>query len=216
MSEITLFKFYSSVLVHGVFNVPCHKPNNLNKEWWGIKAKLKQTVHFTVLKADTSQKVPQILGDLQNIGLDGKEAQNITFDETVPSPPVEEYSDDDWDEVIQSASKNKNKSSKSPTKAADSEDSEDDDSDSSSSESEAPKVQEEIKSPKKNKSKGELLRLSELSQYRIEKESDDSSSGSGNYSLLQIRCTYVLRVRGGPNFFLVGRHNLFFESFCKF
>ena len=53
-------------------------------------------VHFTVLKNDLSQKVPYILGDLQNIGLDGTEAQNVTFDETVPSPPVEEYSDDDW------------------------------------------------------------------------------------------------------------------------
>ena len=201
MSEITLFKFYSSVLVHGVFNVPCHKPNNLNKEWWGTKAKLKQTVHFTVLKADTSQKVPQILGDLQNIGLDGKEAQSITFDETVPSPPVEEYSDDDWDNVIQSASKNKKKSSKSPTKAVDSEDSEDDDSDSSSSESDAPiSVQEKNKSPKKNKSKDEMLRLSELSQYRIEKESSESSSGSGNNRRFQIRCT--LGPERGRTFFL--------------
>merc|ERR1711993_24530 len=27
-----------SVLVHGIFNIPCLKPNNLNKDWWGVKA----------------------------------------------------------------------------------------------------------------------------------------------------------------------------------
>ena len=43
-------------------------------------------MHFTVLKTDMSQKVPFILGDLQNDGLDG----NQNFDETVPSPLVEE------------------------------------------------------------------------------------------------------------------------------
>ena len=75
-----------SCLVHGVFNVPCHRPNNLNEEWWGTKVQPKQIVHFTVLKTDMSQKVPFILGDLQNDGLDG----NLNFDETVPSPLVEE------------------------------------------------------------------------------------------------------------------------------
>jgi len=85
-----------SCLVHGVFNVPCHRPNNLNEEWWGSKVQPKQIVHFTVLKTDMSQKVPFILGDLQNDGLDG----NLNFDETVPSPLVEEVEDDDWSDVI--------------------------------------------------------------------------------------------------------------------
>ena len=44
-------------------------------------------MHFTVLKTDMSQKVPFILGDLQNDGLDGNQSM---FDETVPSPLVEE------------------------------------------------------------------------------------------------------------------------------
>ena len=53
-----------------MFNVPCHRPNNQNKEWFGTKVKVKQVVHLTVLKTDMSQKVPFILGTLQNIGLD--------------------------------------------------------------------------------------------------------------------------------------------------
>merc|ERR1711862_63190 len=109
-----------SCLVHGVFNVPCHKPHNLKdgQEWFGTKAKLKQVVHLKVLKTDTSQKVPFILGELQNKGLDGS---RITFEETVPSPPVEELSDHDWSEVLkhdesisneESSQKSKNKKSK--------------------------------------------------------------------------------------------------------
>ena len=62
-----------------MFNVPCHRPNNENQEWFGTKAKLKQVVHLTVLKTDMSQKVPFILGTLQNIGLDDQ--QVTTFDE---------------------------------------------------------------------------------------------------------------------------------------
>ena len=53
-----------------MFNVPCHRPNNQNQEWFGTKVKVKQVVHLTVLKTDMSQKVPFILGTLQNIGLD--------------------------------------------------------------------------------------------------------------------------------------------------
>ena len=95
-----------SILVHDIFNIPCLKPNNLNKEdWWGKKAKLKCPAHLTVMSTDMSQKVPQIMGDLQNIGLDGFAAQKINFDETVPSPEVQEYSDDDWDDVIKASSK---------------------------------------------------------------------------------------------------------------
>jgi len=85
-----------SCLVHGVFNVPCHRPNNLSEEWWGAKVQPKQIVHFTVLKTDMSQKVPFILGDLQNEGLDGSQ----DFDETVPSPLVEELEDEEWSDVI--------------------------------------------------------------------------------------------------------------------
>ena len=103
-----------SVLVHGIFNIPCLKPNNLNKDWWGVKAKLKFPAHLTVLSTDMTQKVPQIMGDLQNIGLDGTAAQKINFDETVPSPEVVEYSDDDWSDVIKA--KASKKVQKSPTK----------------------------------------------------------------------------------------------------
>ena len=82
-----------------MFNVPCHRPNNQNKEWFGTKAKLKQVVHLTVLKTDMSQKVPFILGTLQNIGLDNQ--QVTTFEETSPSPPpVEELSDQEWSELL--------------------------------------------------------------------------------------------------------------------
>ena len=102
-----------SVLVHGIFNIPCLRPNNLKKDWWGMKAKLKCPAHLTVVSTDMSQKVPQIMGDLQNIGLDGTAAQKINFDETVPSPEVEEYSDDDWNDVVKKTSK---KVQKSPTK----------------------------------------------------------------------------------------------------
>merc|ERR1711874_269113 len=47
-----------------------------------------------------SQKVPFILGDLQNVGLDGNQVSNIDFDEAVPSPVVEELSDHEWSDVI--------------------------------------------------------------------------------------------------------------------
>jgi len=89
-----------SVLVHGVFNVPCHRPNNIvdSRLWFGTKAKLKQVVHLTVLKTDMSQKVPFILGTLQNIGLDDHQ---VTFDETAPSPSrVEELSDQEYDQLL--------------------------------------------------------------------------------------------------------------------
>ena len=85
-----------------MFNVPCHRPNNIVdcRLWFGTKAKLKQVVHLTVLKTDMSQKVPFILGTLQNIGLDDQ--QVTTFDETAPSPPpVEELSDQEWSELLE-------------------------------------------------------------------------------------------------------------------
>jgi len=93
-----------SCLVHGVFNVPCHKPHNLKGTWWGAKVNIKQVVHLTVLKTDMSQKVPFILGALQNIGLDGKSAVTVLFDETAASPPVEELSEDDWEKIATSDS----------------------------------------------------------------------------------------------------------------
>lgn len=81
-----------------MFNVPCHRPNNQNQEWFGTKVKVKQVVHLTVLKTDMSQKVPFILGTLQNIGLDD---QVTTFEETAPSPPlVEELSDQEYDQLL--------------------------------------------------------------------------------------------------------------------
>jgi hypothetical protein len=106
-----------SCLVHGVFNVPCHLPQSLDdQEWWGTKAKKGQIVHLTVLKTDMSQRVPFILGDLQNSGLDQHGSQNnskIVFDdETIPSPPVEEVSEDDWSALVSNNDEFNSKSSK--------------------------------------------------------------------------------------------------------
>ena len=55
-----------SCLVHGLFNVPCHRPQSLTKgqRWWASSIKLQQVVHLTVLKTDMSQKVPFILGKI--------------------------------------------------------------------------------------------------------------------------------------------------------
>ena len=55
-----------SCLVHGLFNVPCHRPQSLTKgqRWWASSLKLQQVVHLTVLKTDMSQKVPFILGKI--------------------------------------------------------------------------------------------------------------------------------------------------------
>ena len=64
-----------------MFSVPCHRPNNQNQEWFGTKAKIKQAVHLTVLKTDMSQKVPFILGTLQNIGLDDQQVTGKSFSE---------------------------------------------------------------------------------------------------------------------------------------
>ena len=53
-----------SCLVHGLFNVPCHRPQDIPKggRWWATSVKLDSVVHLTVLKTDMSQKVPFILG----------------------------------------------------------------------------------------------------------------------------------------------------------
>lgn len=102
-----------SVLLHGVFSVPCHKPHNVN-DWWGAKAKLKQAVRLTVLKTDMSQKVPFIMGSLNNIGIGGSAAAlEISFEETVPSPRVEEFSDNEWSEITNTEVNTSKKAKKS-------------------------------------------------------------------------------------------------------
>ena len=55
-----------SCLVHSAFNVPCHRPIDLDPDvvWFGSGIPLGKTVRFTVVKTDMSQKVPYILGDL--------------------------------------------------------------------------------------------------------------------------------------------------------
>lgn len=106
-----------SVLLHGVFSVPCHKPHNVN-DWWGAKAKLKQAVRLTVLKTDMSQKVPFIMGSLNNIGIGGSAAAlEISFEETVPSPRVEEFSDNEWSEITSTEVNTSKKAKKSRKKA---------------------------------------------------------------------------------------------------
>ena len=84
-----------SCLVHGVFNVPCHRPHDMAKNWFGAKAQIQQVVHITVLKTDMSQRVPFILGDLKNIGLDNQVKTDF------PEPPVLEYSEDEWTEITE-------------------------------------------------------------------------------------------------------------------
>jgi len=54
-----------SVLTHGCFNVTCYRPSGEDEDWCGAKAKVNQMVRFTVLKTDLSQKIPFIMGSLQ-------------------------------------------------------------------------------------------------------------------------------------------------------
>merc|ERR1712029_997328 len=84
-----------SCLVHGLFNVPCHRPQDIPKggKWWASSLKLDSVVHLTVLKTDMSQKVPFILGDLPK-----PSNTKISLNESVPNP-VEEMDTDDWDQA---------------------------------------------------------------------------------------------------------------------
>merc|ERR1711983_233945 len=84
-----------SCLVHGLFNVPCHRPQDIPKggKWWASSLKLDAVVHLTVLKTDMSQKVPFILGDLPK-----PSNTKISLNESVPNP-VEEMDTDDWDQA---------------------------------------------------------------------------------------------------------------------
>ena len=164
------------VLVHGIFSIPCHKPPHMKQKWCGEKAKLKQTVYVTVLKTDFSQKVPFIQGDLQDIGLDGSSAKNVTIEETVPSPPVVEYSDEEeWNSVVEKSRKRaldspspdlmSNSSDSEPTKAkkpvnsSDDSSSDDDEVDGKNEKSEAPPPPQPS-SPKKSPKKKEVAKPS--------------------------------------------------------
>merc|ERR1711983_136205 len=84
-----------SCLVHGLFNVPCHRPQDIPKggKWWASSLKLDSVVHLTVLKTDMSQKVPFILGDLPK-----PSNTKISLNESVQKP-VEEMDTDDWDQA---------------------------------------------------------------------------------------------------------------------
>merc|ERR1711983_748504 len=84
-----------SCLVHGLFNVPCHRPQDIPKggKWWASSLKLDAVVHLTVLKTDMSQKVPFILGDLPK-----PSNTKISLNESVPNT-VEEMDTDDWDQA---------------------------------------------------------------------------------------------------------------------
>ena len=52
-----------SCLVHGIFNVPCHKPAG-DDGTWAANIKLNGQVKLEVIRTDMSQKVPYILGSL--------------------------------------------------------------------------------------------------------------------------------------------------------
>jgi len=118
-----------SCLVHGLFNVPCHRPQDIPKggRWWATSVKLDSVVHLTVLKTDMSQKVPFILGDLPK-----PSNMKISLNESVPNP-VEEMDTDDWDQAT---------TPKEPEKVAENEEEDDD------SPFESP-VQSPMQSPKK-------------------------------------------------------------------
>jgi DNA-directed RNA polymerase I subunit RPA43 len=62
-----------SCLVHGVFNVPCHRPYDHDPEapWFGAQVAIGSSVWFNVIKTDMSQKVPFILGSLLDQQLEG-------------------------------------------------------------------------------------------------------------------------------------------------
>jgi len=100
-----------SCLVHGLFNVPCHRPQSLTKgqRWWASSLKLQQVVHLTVLKTDMSQKVPFILGDIPK-----PSGKKITLNESVPNP-VEEMDTDDWDKATIEPEKEEEDEDKSDT-----------------------------------------------------------------------------------------------------
>ena len=67
-----------SCLVHGVFNVPCYRPADFDPDevWAGSQIPIGSTVRFTVIKTDMSQKVPFILGDLQELVEDAEQIES--------------------------------------------------------------------------------------------------------------------------------------------
>ena len=181
------------VLVHGIFSIPCHKPPHMKQKWCGEKAKLKQTVYVTVLKTDFSQKVPFIQGDLQDIGLDGTGAKNVIIEETVPSPPIIEYSDEEeWNNVVQKSSKRaldspspdliSNSSDSEPTTgkkpvSSSGDSSSDDEVDGKVEKSKAPPPPQP--SPKKSPKKQEVAKPSTSTKSEVSKKPAAQKGGSG-------------------------------------
>eukprot|EP00096_Caligus_rogercresseyi_P006318 TRINITY_DN2266_c0_g1_i2.p1 TRINITY_DN2266_c0_g1~~TRINITY_DN2266_c0_g1_i2.p1 ORF type:complete len:507 (-),score=154.29 TRINITY_DN2266_c0_g1_i2:1262-2782(-) len=54
-----------SVLVHGLFNVPCHKSSGeQGSEWLGSKVSVGDTLQVRILQMDMNQKVPFLLGEI--------------------------------------------------------------------------------------------------------------------------------------------------------
>lgn len=89
-----------SCVVHGCFNVPCHRPQDTPENaWCGRKVKLGQVVRFTVLKTDMTQKVPFILGDLQADSLVPVVMAKSEFD------PIEEVDQDEFEQRIRADGK---------------------------------------------------------------------------------------------------------------
>ncbi len=86
-------------LVHGVFNVPCYKPEDSpDDEWCGDRVRLNQVVSFIVVKTDYSQRrVPFILGSLIESSVD--ERKMARPEESVTAN-VEEVPESSWKSVV--------------------------------------------------------------------------------------------------------------------
>ncbi|CAB4066643.1 unnamed protein product [Lepeophtheirus salmonis] len=54
-----------SVLIHGLFNVPCHKNLGLEKdEWIGTGVQVGEHVRVRIVRMDLNQKIPFLMGEL--------------------------------------------------------------------------------------------------------------------------------------------------------
>jgi len=68
-----------SCLVHGVFNVPCHKPTDHQGDSWANNVKVNSQVKLKVVKTDMSQRIPYILGSYVGVVRGKKMYQHVVF-----------------------------------------------------------------------------------------------------------------------------------------
>lgn len=83
-----------SCLVHGIFNVPCHKPAD-QKGAFASNVKIDSQVRLQVIKTDMSQPVPYILGTYLGIVGAKEKAQAI-------DSPIEMIEPGHWEQAVTS------------------------------------------------------------------------------------------------------------------